>query len=131
MIIHTEKLNCRSTRAKDLTSCLLALEAAENGADANLMKRVISLKVRVKKAMDTDTELLLNEASRVVSLPQDEIKDRMDHYKLNLGINPGDLCSFRILDLNTENSLLLGKLEKVSFRARSVINKDEMATTST
>jgi DNA-binding response OmpR family regulator len=116
-------------RAKDLTSCLLALEAAENGADANLMKRVISLKVRVKKAIDTNTELLLNEASRVVSLPQDEIKNRMDQYKLNLSINPGDLCSFRILDLDTENSLLLGKLEKVSFRARSVINRDEMATT--
>ncbi len=117
-------------RAKDLNSCLVALEASENGADPNLIKRVISLKNRVKKAIETNTELQLNEASRVVSLSQDEIQNRIDQYKLNIGIDQGELCSYRVLDLDTENSLLLGKLGKISFRARSAIHKDETISTA-
>jgi hypothetical protein len=91
---------------------------------------VISLKNRVRKAIETNTELQLNEASRVVSLSQDEIQNRIDQYKLNIGIDQGEHCSYRVLDLDTENSLLLGKLGKISFRARSAINKDEIISTA-
>lgn len=134
--IITYNLALAHVRSQDLTKAKDNLKMSLVLGNFKVTQKIKSLLNKVKKAMDSNTELHLNSGSPPANGQAEQGKGKGKKEDLNvvdhdsilnaMEANPGDICCFKIYTVSSEISEEINKVleQKVRFKPRKAIQKE-------